>query len=524
MRFDSILSIAWILTVGNAAGATCPNATSFVKPVIDDSSRGFVWGVPSNGFGNYLSQYGGFHPGEDWSILNEPGQALGQPVYPSAVGTVVAVSNLNTLGYVVVIQHTGNFNIPTSSGSSNGQSYSYPAETVTTLQSIYMHLINVQVQVNDCVQPGATILGYIMNPGAGPHVHFEIRDPSAAAAHSRNWSLVLPMDNWSIDSTGAYDGYYLNLQRMANVGLRRPSSILTTQSNQGSASVMTSPVQGSTLSGAAVTFQWTASGAIEYFLYVGSNGTESEDIYGQNQGTSTSFTLNGLPTDGRTLYVTLWSHLSDGWHPNNYTYTTARIGTVPVPASMTFPASGSTLSGSSEAFQWNTGTSIQGYYLYVGNSAGAQDIYSQTQGTNLSGTVANLPTDGRMLYVTLWSYTTSDNWLPENYTYKAAGIGAGQIAGHLSISFSPNPVTKSSDGAWYYTVYVQETAGTAVNLTQMSIGGADYSSDIATWFGKTTVPAHGQISVGIKSTGNSGPLLWQVSGGGQSWSGSITLE
>jgi hypothetical protein len=60
--------------------------------------------------------------------------------------------------------------------------------------------------------------------------------------------------------------------------------------------------------------------------------------------------------------------------------------------------------------------------LYVGTSNGTNDIYGQSQGTSTSGTVSALPTDGRTLYVRLWSYTGSA-WLYRDYTYTAANAG-----------------------------------------------------------------------------------------------------
>jgi hypothetical protein len=183
---------------------------------------------------------------------------------------------------------------------------------------------------------------------------------------------------------------------------------------------MTSPANNSTLSGSSVTFQWNTGSLIqEYFLYVG-NSPGMNDIYGQSQGTNTSKTLTGLPTDGRRLYVRLWSSNGSTWYYNDYTYTAALIGVTPVPATMISPANGSTLSGSTVTFQWNSGSLIQEYFLTIGNSLGSNDIYGQSQGTNLSRTVTGLPTDGRTLYVRLWSRSGS-TWYYRDYTYTASG-------------------------------------------------------------------------------------------------------
>src|SRR2546426_180605 len=78
-------------------------------------------------------------------------------------------------------------------------------------------------------------------------------------------------------------------------------------------------------------------------------------------------------------------------------------GTSGAKAVMTSPANGSTFTSSSANFVWNTGSGVSDYYLYVGNSVNASDIYGADQGTALSRTVPGIPVDGRSIYVTLWS-------------------------------------------------------------------------------------------------------------------------
>ena len=69
-----------------------------------------------------------------------------------------------------------------------------------------------------------------------------------------------------------------------------------------------------------MTFQWTAGTATQYGLWIGSTGVGSSNLVGTG-GTSTSYTATGLPTDGRTLNVRLWSLVSGIWQFNDYTYT-----------------------------------------------------------------------------------------------------------------------------------------------------------------------------------------------------------
>jgi len=59
------------------------------------------------------------------------------------------------------------------------------------------------------------------------------------------------------------------------------------------------------------------------------------------------------------------------------------------------------------------------YWLYVGTTPGNNDLYSQPPGLNLTGTVTGLPTDGRQLYVRLWSLI-GGVWQFNDYTYTAA--------------------------------------------------------------------------------------------------------
>ena len=97
-------------------------------------------------------------------------------------------------------------------------------------------------------------------------------------------------------------------------------AIATPAQAQGGA--MSTPAQGSTLSGSSVTFTWTeGAGASAYWLDIG-NAAGGNNYYSSgNLGTALSTTANGLPTDGSTVYATLYSLIDDVWTPNAYTYT-----------------------------------------------------------------------------------------------------------------------------------------------------------------------------------------------------------
>ena len=84
---------------------------------------------------------------------------------------------------------------------------------------------------------------------------------------------------------------------------------------------MISPVPGSIFTGSTVTFQWTAGSATAYGLTIGSSAGGT-DIY--NSGTALhtlSQTVTNIPTDGRTVYVRLYSQVNNTWSFKSYTYT-----------------------------------------------------------------------------------------------------------------------------------------------------------------------------------------------------------
>ena len=67
------------------------------------------------------------------------------------------------------------------------------------------------------------------------------------------------------------------------------------------------------------------------------------NIFGQSAGLATSQTVNGVPIDGNTVYVKLWTLLGSTWQFNEYTYRASGASTKAV---MTSPVTGSGLSGS----------------------------------------------------------------------------------------------------------------------------------------------------------------------------------
>jgi len=99
---------------------------------------------------------------------------------------------------------------------------------------------------------------------------------------------------------------------------------------------MSNPVPGSTFSSSSASFNWTAGSATNYALLVGSS-LYGHDIYSSGLINALSATVNNIPIDGRTIYVTLASNVSGSWTSNNYTYTAATSSATPTPAATPTP-------------------------------------------------------------------------------------------------------------------------------------------------------------------------------------------
>jgi|GEM_PF-5627458 len=88
------------------------------------------------------------------------------------------------------------------------------------------------------------------------------------------------------------------------------------------AAQMLTPTVGSTLAGATQTFTWDAGvGASLYQLYVGTSlGNNDIGKFPAAHTTAQTVDVTGLPTNGSTVYVRLWSKLGITWTYNDYTY------------------------------------------------------------------------------------------------------------------------------------------------------------------------------------------------------------
>jgi hypothetical protein len=256
-------------------------------------------------------------------------------------------------------------------------------------------------------------------------------------------------------------------------GVWAPNAYSYTALSAAAGGVITTPPPGSTLSGSSVTFVWTAgAGASAYWLVVGSTSGGDDYYSSGNLGNVLTATVNGLPTNGSTLYVTLYSLIAGVWAPNAYTYTalSAAAGGV-----ITTPTPGSTLSGSSVTFGWTAGTGASAYWLVVGSTAGGDDYYSSGNlGNVLTATVNGLATNGSTIYVILYS-AISGVWSSNGYTYTAIN-GSGPGGGAGGVITTPTPGSTLSGSSMTFNWAAGASASGYWLVVGSTAGGDNYYS------------------------------------------------
>ncbi len=285
-----------------------------------------------------------------------------------------------------------------------------------------------------------------------------------------------------------WDPLYVRLRSQINGEWIDRDYVYQTQGKPIAAGII-SPEDGATVMTESVTFSWDAGkGIAEYWLAIGTKKNK-EDIYSASQDMKTSVTLSDIPKLGDTIYVQLRSksQVNGEWLKQNYTYKT---DFVVKPAEIISPENGSVLATADVTFSWSAGQEIVQYWLAVGTSEGAEDIYSESQKDNQSVTVAGIPLNGEPLYVQLRSKSKVDKeWLIKNYKYEVALVAQPAVM----ISPSDGTTLKETDVTFLWS------QGEQVSEYWLAIGSRQGAEDIYSHSQKQNV------SVTVKKV----PLTWE---------------
>jgi hypothetical protein len=460
------VSDGYIYTAFNSNSGLAVMQTPVPGSTLSGSSIAFTWSAGSDATAYWLD-VGSTAGAHDYYSSGNLGDVL-----------TTAVNGLPTDGSTVYVTLYSMIN-----GSWQGNPYTYIASGQT-----------VSPGVLTTPQPGSTLSGssvtFAWSAGSGASAYW-VDVGSTTGAHdyysSGNLGSVLTTIVNGLPTDGST--VYVTLYSMINGSWQSNGYTYTAFTSTGGSAVMQTPVPGSTLGGNSVTFTWSAGAtATGYWVDVGSTAGAHDYYSSGNLGNVLTTTVSGLPTNGSTVYVTLYSLISGQWLSNEYTYT-ANNGVVTL-AVLTTPQPGSTLTGSSATFGWTAGTGAAGYWIDVGSTGGAHDYYSSGNlGNVLTTTVVGLPTNGTTVYVTLYSLI-GGSWLSNGYSYTAYTLTA--IPAVLTV---PTSGTKLTSG----TVTFGWNTGTGVSAYWIDIGTAPGGNTIyssgnlgnALTTTVTTVPTNG---------------------------------
>jgi len=267
----------------------------------------------------------------------------------------------------------------------------------------------------------STNVAFTWTPGAGP-TQYELwlgtTGPASSNLYNSGELLATSATVPSLPANGV--AVYATLwSRISGAWVAAYSTF--TESGTPTPAALAAPAPNSVLGGSSVTFTWTTGGGpTQYELWLGNTGINTNNVYNSGVVTSTAANVTGIPTSGVNLYARLWSRINGDWVPQDYLYTEA--GT-PALATMSTPAPGSTLPGSTVVFTWTPGAGPTQYELWLGTSLGASNLYNSGQINNsgqpaYTATATGLPANGATVYARLYS-RINGNWQSIDYTYTA---------------------------------------------------------------------------------------------------------
>jgi len=256
--------------------------------------------------------------------------------------------------------------------------------------------------------------------------------------------------------------------------------------------VIKTPTPGGSLGGTSVTFDWSAAtGSTGYYLYVGTTGVGSSDIFANTSPiTTTSQAVTGLPTSG-TVYVRLWSYINGVFYTStDFTFKGGAASLPAVSLSTTSLAFGSVAVGQSSNSQsvtlTNTGSATLSITSIAITGTGASSyVFANSCGTSVAaGANCSIhghfaPTASGALTAAI-TITDNANNSPQSITLSGTGTGGattptsltspaqGSIFAGPSVTFT----WAAASGANGYFLHLGTTGAGSLNL----LNSAEYSS------------------------------------------------
>lgn len=140
------------------------------------------------------------------------------------------------------------------------------------------------------------------------------------------------------------------------------------------------------------------------------------------------------------------------------------------------PIPGSTLTGTTATFSWQSDASVGAYWLYVSTIFGTAFIKDSGDiGLATSYIVSNLPTDGKPVYVRLW-YRVAGLWQWEDHQYIAANLAQPVVVVSPNM-VSPTPNSQLTGNSATFSWQANNTTVTEWWLYVSSVLGTAFLHD-----------------------------------------------
>jgi hypothetical protein len=247
--------------------------------------------------------------------------------------------------------------------------------------------------------------------------------------------------------------YYYRVRAYNGAGTSGNSNLISVKTLALQPPLVPTATAATTVISSGFTGNWSSvSGATGYRLDVSTSSSFSSYVTGYqnlNLGNVINRSVSGLSASKIYYYrVRAYNGAGTSGNSNVISVTTSSITFAqmlsPTPG---LPGSnGSTFTSSSVTFSWSAGSGVTEYSLWVGSSLGAYDIYAKSQSLNHSVTVSPIPTDGRTIYVRLFS-KINGTWYYFNYTYKAFKVSAPNLTPYQRSGWSNKIVTTHTYGS-----------------------------------------------------------------------------
>ena len=309
----------------------------------------------------------------------------------------------------------------------------------------------------------------------------DISTSSSFASHT-TWNAG-NVTSRSMSGLSASTIYYYRVRAYNAAGTSGNSNVISVMTLTLQPPLAPTATAVTNLASSGFTGNWSSvSGATGYRLDVSTSSSFSSYVSGYqslNVGNVFSKSVSGLSASKAYYYrVRAYNGAGTSGNSNVISVTTSSITLAQMLSPSPGPP-GSTFTSSTVTFSWTAGVSVAQYFLYLGNSLGTNDIYGASQGLNHSVTVSNIPTDGRTIYVRLWSMINGA-WYYLDYTYKAFKVSAPNLTPYQPSGWSNKIVTTHTYGSTTDTSSLVATSPIYIDLAVINNGVSNITTAFQT--------------------------------------------